>query len=201
MESAKMQSRDAVGTHPVAQKFIIAIGASAGGMEAIHTLFDHTPTDAVSYVVIQHLSPDHKSFMAELLAKHSKLKIFVVEDGMEVESNRVYVMPEGKNMTIKNGKLYLKDRQAATPNSAVDIFFNSLAEDPGNKSIGIVMSGNGSDGTRGIAAIKKVGGMIIVQDPETTEFSSMPHHAIDSGYYDYILAPKLIPKQIVPRLY
>src|SRR5690554_5564000 len=133
--------------------FVIAIGASAGGMAAIHTLFDHTPTDAVSYVIIQHLSPDYKSFMAELLEKHSKLKIFKVEEGMEVISNCVYVLPEGKNMTISGGKLRLSDRQKDIRNSAIDVFFNSLAEDQRDKSIGIVLSGNGSDGTKGIEAI------------------------------------------------
>lgn len=181
--------------------FIIALGASAGGMEAIHTLFDHTPTDAVSYVIIQHLSPDYKSFMAELLVKHSKLKIFKAEQDMEVVSNCVYVMPEGKNMTISEGKLKLRDRQKATPNSAIDIFFNSLAEDQGDKSIGIVMSGNGSDGTKGIEAIKRVGGMVIVQDPKSTDFNSMPDNAIASGNYDFILDPKKIPQQIANYVY
>jgi two-component system, chemotaxis family, CheB/CheR fusion protein len=180
-----------------AEKFIVGLGASAGGMEAIHELFDNTPTDGVSYVIIQHISPDYKSFIKELLAKHSKLKIYVAENSMEVLSNCVYVLPEGKNMTIAGGRLMLKDRQSATPNSAVDIFFNSLAEDLGNKSIAIVLSGNGADGTKGIEAIKKVGGMVIVQDPESTSHKSMPLKAIESGYYDYILAPTLIPLQIV----
>jgi two-component system, chemotaxis family, CheB/CheR fusion protein len=181
----------------LSEKFIIGIGASAGGMAAIHELFDHTPSDDVSYVIIQHLSPDHKSLMKELLVKHSKLKIFVAENEMEVKPNCVYVLPEGKNMTISGGKLILKDRPSSTPNSAVDIFFNALAEDLGNKSIGIVLSGNGADGTKGIEAIKKVGGMVIVQDPKSTEFNDMPNNAIKSGYYDHILAPKLIPLQIV----
>ncbi len=166
-------------------------------MEAIHELFDHTPSDAVSYVIVQHLSPDHKSFMKELLVKHSKLKIYVAENGMKVISNCVYVLPEGKIMTITDGKLMLKNRQRSTPNSAIDIFFNSMAEDLGNKSVAIVLSGNGSDGTKGIEAIKKVGGMVIVQDPQSTKFNSMPLSAIESGYYDYILAPKQIPLQIV----
>jgi len=181
----------------LSEKFIIGIGASAGGMAAIHELFDHTPSDDVSYVIIQHLSPDHKSFMKELLEKHSKLEIYVAEDEMEVKSNCVYVLPEGKNMTISGGKLILKDRPSSTPNSAVDIFFNALAEDLGDKSIGIVLSGNGADGTKGIEAIKKVGGMVIVQDPKSTEYNDMPNNAIKSGYYDHILAPKLIPLQIV----
>jgi len=181
----------------LSEKYIIGIGASAGGMAAIHELFDYTPTDDVSYVIIQHLSPDHKSFMKELLVKHSKLKIYVAENEMEVKSNCVYVLPEGKNMTISKGKLIMKDRPRSTPNSAVDIFFNALAEDKGNKSIGIVLSGNGADGTKGIEAIKKEGGMVIVQDPKSTEYPDMPNSAINSGYYDHILAPKLIPLQIV----
>lgn len=182
---------------PEPEKFIIAIGASAGGMQAIHTLFDNTPSDAVSYVIIQHLSPDHQSFMAELLAKHSKLKIFVAEDGMEVKSNNIYVMPKGKVMKIAGCKLFLTDREKSSPNSAIDTFFNSLAEDQGNYSIAIVLAGNGSDGSKGIAAIKNVGGMVIVQEPDSTENKSMPNSAIESGYYDYILAPSLIPDQII----
>lgn len=180
-----------------AENFVIAIGASAGGMEAIHTLFDHTPTDAVSYVIIQHLSPDHKSFMKELLEKHSKLKIFEIVENMEIVPNTVYVMPKGKNMTISKGHFKLKDRPPATANSAIDIFFNSLAADYGNRSVAIVLSGNGQDGTKGIAAIKKAGGMVIIQDPVSTEFKSMPDHAIESGNYDYILTPQLIPQKII----
>lgn len=181
----------------ISDQCIVAIGASAGGMEAIHIFFDHTLPDAVSYVIIQHLSPDHKSFMSDLLYKHSKLKIHEVQDGMEVLPNCIYVMPSAKIMTIADGKLVLKDRQGSTPNSAIDTFFNSLAEDQGNKSIGIVLSGNGSDGTKGISAIKKVGGMVIVQDPASTEYNSMPNQAIESGNYDYILTPELIPQQII----
>ncbi|MEX2565466.1 MAG: CheR family methyltransferase [Cyclobacteriaceae bacterium] len=181
--------------------YIIAIGASAGGMEALHTLFDHTPTDDVSYVIIQHLSPDYKSFVGELLAKHSRLKIFKAEEDMEVVSNCVYIMPPGKNMTMAGGKLKLSDRPKATPNSAIDIFFNSLAEDQGDKSIGIVLSGNGSDGTKGVEAIKKVGGLVIVQDPKTSDFKSMPDSVIASGNYDYVLVPKKIPQQIVNYVY
>jgi len=180
-----------------AEKYIIGIGASAGGIGAIHELFDNVPNDSVSYVIVQHLSPDYQSLMKELLAKHSKLKIYRAENGMEVMSNCVYVLPEGKFMTIVKRKLILRDRTGSMPNSAVDIFFNSLAEDIGNKSIGIVLSGNGADGTKGVAAIKKVGGMVIVQEPSSCEYNSMPQNAIESGYYDYILPPNQIPLQII----
>jgi two-component system, chemotaxis family, CheB/CheR fusion protein len=176
--------------------FIIAIGASAGGLEAISILFDNTPSDEVSYIIIQHLSPDYKSLMAPLLAKHSKLSIYVVENEMTVLPNSIYLLPEGKNMTISSGKLYLKERSSSTPNAAIDIFFNSLALDQGSKSIGIILSGNGGDGRKGIEAIKKVGGMVIVQEPDSTDNNSMPNNAISSGFYDFILTPAAIPKQI-----
>ncbi|MFN3997915.1 chemotaxis protein CheB [Algoriphagus sp.] len=180
--------------------YIIAIGASAGGMEAIHQLFDHTPEDAVSYVIIQHLSPDHKSFMAELLEKHSKLEISIAENEMLVEPNRVYLMPQGKNMTIKNRTLFLNDIIAQQPNKSIDIFFDSLALSHKNKSIAIILSGTGTDGTKGIAAIKKNGGYVIVQDPESAKFDGMPNSAIDSGNVDVILTPDLIPEEIITYL-
>lgn len=177
--------------------YIIAIGASAGGMEAIHLLFDHTPEDGVSYVVIQHLSPDHKSFMAELLAKHSKMEILEVEDNMQIVTNCVYLMPKGKNMTISNRTLLLSDIIPNQPNTAIDIFLNALAEDQQEKSIAVILSGTGSDGTKGIAAIKRYGGFVIVQDPSSSKFDGMPNSAIQSGNADLILEPKLIPDAII----
>ena len=182
------------------EPFIIAIGASAGGMEAIHLLFDHTPQDGVAYVIIQHLSPDHKSFMSELLAKHSKLKITVAENEMFVETNHVYLMPQGKNMTIKNRRLFLTDLKPYQPNKSIDIFFDSLAESHKEKSIAVILSGTGTDGTKGIASIKKNGGFVIVQDPQSAKFEGMPKSAIDSGYVDVILSPDLIPEEIILHL-
>ncbi|HSF56255.1 MAG TPA: chemotaxis protein CheB, partial [Algoriphagus sp.] len=184
----------------IERPFIIAIGASAGGMEAIHLLFDHTPQDGVAYVIIQHLSPDHKSFMAELLRKHSKLKISVAENEMFVETNQVYLMPQGKIMTIKDRKLYLSDIKPMQPNTSIDIFFDSLAESHKEKSIGIILSGTGSDGTKGIAAIKRNGGFVIVQDPTSAKFDGMPNSAISSGNVDVILTPDLIPEEIISHL-
>jgi two-component system, chemotaxis family, CheB/CheR fusion protein len=180
--------------------YIIAIGASAGGMEAIHLLFDHTPKDGVSYVIIQHLSPDHKSFMAELLATHSKLKISVAENEMFVEPNHVYLMPQGKNMTIKNRRLLLTDSKAMQPNTSIDIFLDSLAEDQREKCIAVILSGSGTDGTKGIASVKKNGGYVIVQDPESAKFNGMPNSAIESGNVDVIRPPELIPEEIITHL-
>lgn len=182
------------------EPFIIAIGASAGGMEAIHLLFDHTPQDGVAYVIIQHLSPDHKSFMSELLANHSKLKITVAENEMFVETNHVYLMPKGKNMTIKNRRLFLTDIKPFQPNKSIDIFFDSLAESHKDKSIAVILSGTGTDGTKGIASVKRNGGFVIVQDPQSAKFEGMPQSAIDSGHVDVILPPEFIPEEIIMHL-
>jgi two-component system CheB/CheR fusion protein len=186
---------------PRAQElYIVAIGASAGGMESIHLLFDNTREVGVAYVIIQHLSPDHKSFMAELLAKHSKLQISVAEHDMSVEPNHIYLMPQGKTMTIKQNRLKLSDIHSVQTNTAVDIFLDSLAEDQGERSIAVILSGTGSDGAKGAAAVKANGGYVVVQDPESAKFDGMPNSAIASGNADAILPPQQIPDEIVAHL-
>jgi two-component system CheB/CheR fusion protein len=180
----------------VEPKYIIAIGASAGGMEEINSFFDNTPLDGVTYVIIQHLSSDFKSRMVELLDKHSKLKIREAKDGMELKSNEVYLIPNDKVMTISDGKLQLVEKEKKGPHLTINTFFTSLAQDFGIKAIGIILSGLGSDGTEGIIEIKKKGGMVMVRNPETSEFSSMPAHAIATGMVDFILEPKLMPAAI-----
>ena len=121
---------------------IIAIGASAGGMEEINAFFDHTPLDGVSYVIVQHLSADFKSRMVELVARHSKLKVTEAENGMEVKSNQVYLIPNDKFMTISQGRLLLTDKEKVKgPHLTINTFFNSLASDIGEKAICIVLSG------------------------------------------------------------
>jgi len=173
-------------------QFIIAIGASAGGMSQINTFFDFTPLDSVSYIVIQHLSADYKSMMSALLEKHSKLNIQEAEDGMTVEMNKVYLIPSKNSMTIRNRKLVLTDKQKGV-NLTIDTFFNSLAEEVGEKAIGIILSGTGMDGTAGITAIKQAGGLVIVTKPEFAEYDQMPLSAIATGQVDYTLAPEQMP--------
>jgi two-component system CheB/CheR fusion protein len=176
---------------------IIAIGASAGGMEEINSFFDHTPLDGVSYIIIQHLSSDFKSRMVELLARHSRLVVKEAENGMTVNSNEVYLIPNDKFMTISDNKLYLTDKvKIKSPHLTINGFFNSLAEDYGNKAIAVILSGLGSDGSEGALAIKKAGGMVIARNPETSEFSSMPSSAIATGAVDFILEPDLMPNAI-----
>ncbi len=177
-------------------KFIIAIGASAGGMEEINSFFDNTPLDGVAYVIVQHLSADFKSRMVELLGKHSKLKVLEAANGTSMKSNEVYLIPNDKFMTIKDGKLQLSEKGNKGPHLTINTFFSSLAQDFGIKAIGIILSGLGSDGTEGIIEIKKKGGMVMVRTPETSEFSSMPAHAIATGLADYILEPAEMPAAI-----
>lgn len=183
---------------PLAQPHhIIAIGASAGGMEEINSFFDHTPMDGVSYIIVQHLSADFKSRMVELLARHSKLVVMEALDGMTVMNNEVYLIPSNKYMTIHKGNLYLTDKKKNKgPHLTVNTFFNSLAVDCGDKAIGVILSGLGSDGTEGAKSIKQAGGMVIARDPENSEFGSMPSHAIATGYVDFVLEPSLMPKAI-----
>lgn len=176
---------------------IIAIGASAGGLEEINSFFDHTPSDAVSYIIIQHLSADFKSRMVELLARHSKLEVKQAEEGMAVECNKVYLIPNDQMMTIYNDTLYLTPKEKGnTPHLTIDIFFSSLAANSQERAIGIILSGLGSDGAEGIKAIKNIGGMVIARNPETTAYGSMPSKAIATGMVDFILEPELMPNVI-----
>jgi two-component system, chemotaxis family, CheB/CheR fusion protein len=182
--------------------YIIGIGASAGGLEPIHELFDNTPDDTdFAFVIVQHLSPDHKSLMGELLAKHTTMRIVEASENMKLRGNCIYLIPNKKVMTLADGHLKLHDKDRnQVPNNAIDIFFESLALEKGKHSVGIVLSGTGSDGTKGIEAIKKQGGLVIVQDPTTADFDGMPTSAIHSGSADLILPPELIAEELVEYL-
>ena len=178
-------------------EYIIAIGASAGGLEEINSFFDHTPLDGVSYVVVQHLSADFKSRMVEVLAKHSKLLVEEATEGLLIETNHVYLIPHDKFMTIRENRLYLQNKdKAKSPHLTINTFFNSLALECGRKAIAVVLSGLGSDGSEGLIAIKKAGGMVMVRNPETSPFSSMPAKAIATGMVDFILEPSSMPGAI-----
>lgn len=180
-------------------RYIIGLGASAGGMEAIHDLFDYLPANTgFSFVVVQHLSPDYKSLLAELLSKHTDMKVLEATDDMPVEPNSIYVIPSKKLMTIRDGKLQLDEKiKNRAPNNAIDVFFESLAKDQKKGAVGIILSGTGTDGTKGIEAIKREGGVVIVQDPLTAAFDGMPNSAIASGHTDIVLPPEMIGEELV----
>ena len=181
----------------VDKQYIIAIGASAGGLEAISAFFDHTPLDAVTYIVIQHLSPEFKSQMGQILSRHTKLKVVEAVDHAKIESNKVYFIPSNKFMVIVNGRLILSDKaDVPKPHMTIDHFFTSLAEERGDRAIGVILSGTGHDGSKGIEAIKRLGGKVIVQDPDTAQYSDMPLAAIKTGAANIILPPEAMPRQI-----
>lgn len=175
---------------------IVGIGASAGGLEALEAFFSNMPaTEDFAFVVVQHLSPDYKSLMAELLAKHTSIPILQGEDGVEVRPGRIYLIPRKKNMTIYKQKLFLTEQEHGL-NLPIDIFLRSLAEDAGEKAVGIILSGTGSDGSRGIRAIKEAGGLVIVQDSDDAKFDGMPRSAVSTGIVDFILPVAKIPEEL-----
>tara|TARA_R110002072_G_scaffold50843_1_gene136478 strand:+ start:1152 stop:4403 length:3252 start_codon:yes stop_codon:yes gene_type:complete len=178
------------------QQFIVGLGASAGGLEALEAFFSQMPVDSgISFVVIQHLAPDFKSLMDELLTRHTTMAIHKAENNMRVEPNSIYLIPPKKEMIINNRHLILRDRNPAEGlNLPIDIFFHSLAKDAENKAIGIIFSGTGSDGSKGIAAIHENNGFILCQTPESAAFDGMPNSAIATGVVDAIVNPNEMPE-------
>jgi two-component system CheB/CheR fusion protein len=182
-------------------KFPIAgIGASAGGLAAFESFFTGMPANTdpgVAFILVQHLAPDHKSILSDLIRRYTSLPVFDVVDGMIVQINCIYIIPPNRDMAILNGVLQLLEPSAPRGQRLpIDFFFRSLALDQHERAIGIILSGTGSDGTQGIRAIKGEGGLIIVQDPASTEFDGMPLSAIASGLVDF----KLPLAQMLPQL-
>ncbi|WP_297087230.1 PAS domain S-box protein [uncultured Draconibacterium sp.] len=179
--------------------YVVGIGASAGGLDAIQQLFDSIPSNTgLAFVVIQHLSPDFKSLMPELLAKHTKMQIFTAEDKQELKPDCIYLNQRNKNLHLKGNKLYLLDKGPKhNLNLPIDIFFHTLGEEYKEKSIGVILSGTGSDGSRGIKTIKEAGGTIIVQDPNSAQFDGMPNTATATNLVDFILDPEKMAEVLV----
>lgn len=181
-----------------APNYIVGIGASAGGLEALQEFFDSVPSDlGVAYVIVQHLSPDFKSMMDELLRKNTDMSVHQAEEGEELKANTVFLIPAGKLMRIAEGKIFLSDLPPDNRiNLPINELFRTLAEDAQNKAIGIILSGTGSDGSRGVLALKEMGAMVVVQDPEEAKFDGMPLNAINTGSVDFVLPVKDMPDQI-----
>ncbi len=189
-------SPPASASQTIAPSFIVGIGASAGGLEALEKFFINAPRESgLAYVVVQHLSPDFRSLMDELLARHTRLPIQLVEDGMTVLPDHVYLIPPKKEMIISGGRLLLseRDRQQHELSLPIDVFFRSLAQDCGRRAIAVVLSGGGSDGSRGIRAVHDAGGLVVVQDTESAQFDGMPKTARDAGVADWVLPPGEMP--------
>ena len=178
--------------------YVVGIGASAGGLEALERLFANMPTDTgMAFVVVQHLSPDFKSLMNELLARHTKIPIYRVENEMRIEPNGIYLTPAKKDMILSDGKLLLTDQDASGGlNLPIDIFFRSLAKDAGKRAVAVVLSGTGSDGSRGLEDIHEAGGLVMVQDMQTAGFDGMPRSAIATGTVNVVAPPELLPDRL-----
>ncbi|NER30323.1 MAG: response regulator [Symploca sp. SIO1C4] len=180
--------------------FVVGIGASAGGLRALEEFFENMSTDSgAAFVVIQHLSPDFKSLMKELLERRTRMAIYRVTDGMVLESDSIYLIPPGKNLILDNNHLHLleqEERNRHGLNFPIDIFLESLARSYAERAIGIILSGTGSDGTNGLRAINEAGGLAMVQDPITAEFDGMPRTAIATGVVDQVLSPQALAQVI-----
>ncbi|MEW6138549.1 MAG: chemotaxis protein CheB [Thermodesulfobacteriota bacterium] len=192
--------RETVVTGPNQVDFpIVAIGASAGGLEAFEAFFTNMPPYAgMAFVIIQHLDPSHKSILADLIRRYTKMEVRQVVDRTKIEQNRVYVIPPNANLAVLHGTLHLLDPvEQPGLRTPIDYFFRSLAEDQKERSICIVLSGTGSEGALGLRAIKGEGGMGMVQDPLTAKYDGMPKNAIATGLADYVLPPEKMPAQLI----
>ena len=180
---------------------VVGIGASAGGLAAFEAFFSGMPADrdpAMAFVLVQHLAPDHKSILSDLIRRYTRMPVFEVEDGMVVKPNCVYIIAPNYDMAFLHGALHLMEPVAPRGQRLpIDYFFESLAQDQRELSIAVVLSGTGSDGTVGVRAVKDAGGMVMVQNPESCEFDGMPRSAIATALVDYQLPPAEMPAQLV----
>ncbi|MBF0529923.1 MAG: PAS domain-containing protein [Deltaproteobacteria bacterium] len=180
---------------------IVGIGASAGGLAAFEAFFSAMPADTESgmaFVLVQHLAPDHKSILSDLIKRYTQMRVFEVEDGMKAEPNCAYIIPPNRDMAFLNGTLQLLEPSAPRGmRLPIDFFFRSLALDQRERAICIVLSGTGSDGTLGVRAIKGEGGMVMAQVPESTMYDGMPRSAIATGLVDYVLPPAEMPAHLI----
>ena len=180
---------------------IVGIGASAGGLAAFEAFFSAMPADidpGMAFVLVQHLAPDHKSILTELVKRYTRMRVYEVEDGMKVLPNCAYIIPPNRDMAFLNGSLQLLEQVSPRGQRLpIDFFFRSLAQDQRERAIGVVLSGTGSDGTLGVRAIKGEGGMVIAQDPASTEYDGMPRSAIGTGLVDFVLPPAEMPAHLI----
>lgn len=181
---------------------IIGIGASAGGLEALEHFISHVPKQSgLAFVIVQHLDPNRKGIMPELLQRATGMKVIQVKDRTPVQPNGVYVIPPNKDMSILHGVLHLLEPASSRGlRLPIDFFLRSLAQDQQEHSIGVILSGMGSDGTLGLRAIKEKGGVVLVQDPASAKFDGMPRSAIDSGLADIVAPVDDLPGRILAYL-
>ncbi|MEY4545624.1 MAG: hypothetical protein RL685_1819 [Pseudomonadota bacterium] len=176
---------------------IVGIGTSAGGLEALEQFLHHVPEQSgMAFVVVQHLDSAHKGMLVELLQRSSSVPVEQAQDGVLVRTDHVYVIPPGKDMSLLRGKLHLFPRTTTPGAHSIDFFFRSLADDQRERSIGVILSGMGSDGTLGLRAIKEKAGAAFVQALSSAKFDGMPRSAIESGLADVVAPAEELPERI-----
>ncbi|HEY1417045.1 MAG TPA: chemotaxis protein CheB, partial [Myxococcaceae bacterium] len=181
---------------------VVALGASAGGLEAIDTFLRNVPPDSgVAFVVIQHLDPTHAGALPELLRRATRMPVAQVENGMRVEANHVYVIPPNKELSVVRGNLRIAEpgplRGLRLP---IDVFLRSLAEERGARGVAVILSGMGTDGTLGLKAVKEAGGLVLVQEPSTAQFDSMPRSAVATRLVDAVAPAQDLPGRLLTAL-
>jgi two-component system CheB/CheR fusion protein len=179
--------------------FVVGIGASAGGIKALKEFFAKVPADSgMAYVVILHLSPEHESYLAGILQTAASIPVAQIDQKVHVKPNHVYVIPPNKSLSMADGHLLLSDIiNIETRRAPVDIFFRTLADARNSRSISVILSGTGADGSMGIKRVKEMGGTVIVQDPSEAEYSDMPRNSIATNLVDYVLPVAEIPGKIL----
>jgi len=199
MAAKKKQTGKSAITERKNQFFVVGIGASAGGLEAMELFFSAMPPDSgLAFVLVSHLDPTHISILPEILQKKTKMKVQQAADNLKIVPNQVYIIPPNKELAILNSTLQLLEtRYPRGSNLPIDTFFRSLAQDKTNRVVGIILSGTGTDGTLGIRAIKGETGMIMVQDPDSAKYDGMPKSAIATGLADYVMPPDRMPEQLL----
>jgi two-component system CheB/CheR fusion protein len=188
---------------PVApfQGYVVAIGASAGGLEALEHLFAALPVDTgAAFVVIQHLSPDHKSMMDNLLARYTTMPVCVAGHGMPLAPNAVFLIPPAKSMRIAGDRLLLSPKPEHGLALPIDMFFSSMAEQCADRGIAVVLSGTGSDGSRGVPAVNAAGGFVFVQEPASAKFDGMPRSAVGTGLADVVAPTSELAQHLAAHL-
>lgn len=178
---------------------IVGIGASAGGLEAFEQFFTHAPPDTgMAFVLVQHLDPNHKSILVDLVRRYTRMKVFEVKDGMTVQPDCAYIIPPNRDMAILHGVLHLIEPVAPRGQRLpINYFFRSLAQDQQELGIAIILSGTGTDGTLGVKAIKGEGGMVMVQTPDSARYDGMPRSALNTGVADFVLPAEEMAAQLV----
>ncbi|HET6516508.1 MAG TPA: chemotaxis protein CheB [Thermodesulfovibrionales bacterium] len=179
--------------------YIVGIGASAGGLDAFERFFTNMSADSgMAFVLIPHLSPEHKSIMSDLLKRYTKMEVSQAEDGVEVKRDCVYIIPPNKDMALMGRKIQLLEPvERKGLRHPIDFFFRSLAEDCGEKAICIVLSGTGTEGTLGLRAVKEKGGLALVQEVKSAQYAGMPASALATGLADYVLPPEKMPEELL----